>query len=270
MVDVARALTGWTLADPQEGGSFVFRPELHDADPKTVLGHALLPGRGIEDGEAVLDLVARHPSTARFIARKLCVRFVGDAPPPALVARAAATFRASDGDIAATLATVLHSPEFYARAAYRAKVKTPFELVVSGLRALNAAPDTTGRTAGQVARLGEPFFGRLTPDGWPETGAPWLASGSLLDRVNFGVQLGSGRVPGASLERWSPGWTLAFAPAPQQVDGVVRLLLGGDVAPATRAQLLGPAPVLDSTRRAPMPLAPLVGLALGTPEFQRR
>ncbi|GJG88200.1 hypothetical protein tb265_33810 [Gemmatimonadetes bacterium T265] len=267
--DVARALTGWTLATPQEGGGFVFRPELHDAEPKLVLGRRLPPGRGVEDGEEVLDVVAQHPSTARFIARKLCVRFVGDAPPPALVARAAATFRSSDGDVAATLGTILHSPEFYSRQTYRAKVKTPFELVVSGLRALNATPDTTGRSAAQVARLGEPFFGRLTPDGWPETGEPWLASGSLLDRVNFGLQLGAGRFPGASLDRWSPGWTLAFEQPSRQVDGVVRLLLGGDVAPATRAQLLGPA-APDSVRAAPLPLASLVGLALGTPEFQRR
>ena len=270
VIAVARALTGWTLTDPQDGGGFVFRPELHDAEPKAVLGHMLPAGRGVEDGEAVLDIVARHPSTARFLARKLCVRLVADTPPPALVARAAATFRASDGDIAATLATILHSPEFYARRAFRAKVKSPLEFVVSGLRAMNAAPDTTARSAGQVGRLGEPFFGRLTPDGWPETGASWLATGSLLDRLNFGVLLGSGRVPGASLDRWSPGWTLAFEPASRQVDGVVRLLLGGDVAPATRAQLLGPAPAADSARRAPLPLGPLIGLALGTPEFQRR
>ncbi len=268
VIAVARALTGWTLAGADEGGGFVFRPEWHDAEPKTVLGHALPGGRGEADGEAVLDLLARHPSTARFIARKLCVRFVGDAPPPALVARAAATFRATDGDIAATLGTILHSRDFFSRQAYRAKVKSPFELVVSGLRALNATPDTTGRSAGQVARLGEPFFGRLTPDGWPETGAPWLASGSLLDRVNFGVQLGAGRFPGASLDRWSPGWTLAYEPPARQVDAVVRLLLGGEAAPATRAQLLGPG--TDSARAAPMPLGPLVGLAMGTPEFQRR
>ena len=270
VIDVARALTGWTLADAQQGGGFVFRPELHDAEAKTVLGHHLRAGRGVEDGEEVLDIVARQPSTARFIARKLCVRFVGDAPPAAVVARAAATFRTSDGDLAATLGTILHSPEFFAASAYRAKVKTPFELVVSGLRALNATPDTSGRTAGQVARLGEPFFGRLTPDGWPETGAPWLASGSLLDRVNFGVQLGGGRFPGASLDRWSPGWTLAFERPAQQVDGIVRVLLGADVAPATRAALLGPAAGPDSARVAPLPLGPLVGIALGTPEFQRR
>ncbi|HEY0779368.1 MAG TPA: DUF1800 domain-containing protein [Gemmatirosa sp.] len=270
VIGVARALTGWTLADATQGGGFVFRPELHDAEAKTVLGHQLPAGRGVEDGEEVLDIVARHPSTARFIARKLCVRFVGDTPPDALVARAAATFRASDGDIAATLGTILHSREFFSRQAFRAKVKTPFELVVSGFRALNATPDTTGRSAGQVARLGEPFFGHLTPEGWPETGEPWLASGSLLDRVNFGVQLGGGRFPGASLDRWSPGWTLAFERPAQQVDGVVRLLLGADVAPATRATLLGPAVGPDSARAAPLPLGPLVGLALGTPEFQRR
>jgi uncharacterized protein (DUF1800 family) len=100
------------------------------------------------------------------------VRFVSDSPPPALVDRAAATFRRTDGDIRATLAELLHSPEFFSRAAYRAKVKTPFELVASAARALGAAPDTTPRTAQLVARLGQPLYGRQSPDGWRTRARP--------------------------------------------------------------------------------------------------
>src|SRR5439155_18566637 len=124
VIEVARALTGWTLV-PREG-AFVFRPEMHDAGEKVVLGHRLPAGRGIEDGERVLDIVARHPSTARFITTKLARRFVSDSAPPALVDRCAWVFARSDGDIRETVRCVVTSPEFFSRAAYRAKVKTPF------------------------------------------------------------------------------------------------------------------------------------------------
>ena len=126
-------------------------------------------GRGIEDGEQVLDILARHPSTAKFIARKLAVRFVSDQPPQALVDRAAATFTRTDGDIREVVRTIVTSPEFFSKAAFRSKVKSPFEVVVSTLRALDAAPDATPRTAQLVARLGQPIFGHQAPNGWPET-----------------------------------------------------------------------------------------------------
>src|SRR6185503_9950911 len=129
VMEVARALTGWTLN--QREGSFVFRPEMHDAAEKVVLGHRLSAGRGEEDGEAVLDIVSRHPSTARYITTKLVRRFVSDSAPPALVDRCAARFRSTEGDIRETVRCVVTSPEFFSRSAYRAKVKTPFEVVAS-------------------------------------------------------------------------------------------------------------------------------------------
>ena len=173
VIEVARALTGWTM-NPRQGGEFIFRPEIHDADAKTVLGHRLAAGRGIEDGEEVLDILARSPATARFIARKLAIRFVSDDPPPALVDRAARTFLATDGDIREMVRTIVTSPEFFSRSAYRAKVKSPFELVASALRVARRAPDTTPRTAQIVAFLGEPIFGHQAPNGWPETGDAWM------------------------------------------------------------------------------------------------
>src|SRR5687768_316937 len=134
IVNVARALTGWTLEQPRRSGGFVFRPAMHDAGEKAVLGQRLAAGRGIEDGEQVLDIVSTHPSTARFIATKLARRFVSDDPPASLVDRAAETFRRTDGDIREVVRTLVTSQEFFASAAYRAKVKSPFELVVSALR----------------------------------------------------------------------------------------------------------------------------------------
>jgi uncharacterized protein (DUF1800 family) len=260
VINVARALTGWSIERPRENrqdrqdqsdsSGFVFHPQLHDAGPKVVLGHPLAEGRGIEDGEEVLDMLARSPSTAHFIATKLCRRFVSDSPPPALVERAAATFTRTDGDIRKVLWTILTSPEFFSRAAYRTKVKSPFELVVSALRAMNAEPDTTQRTAQLIARMGEPIFGHQAPNGYPETGESWMNTGAILNRINFGLAVAANRVPGATLNHWPGAAALAAAPRAVQVDTVVNDILGGSVSPDTRAILMsGDHPLLSALTR---------------------
>ena len=238
VINVARALTGWSIARPPEGSGFRFRPRFHDAASKVVLGHTLPAGRGIEDGEDVLDIVAHHPSTARFISLKLCQRFVGDAPSPELVNRAAATFTRTDGDIRQVMWTIVTSPEFYAHSAYRSKVKSPFEVVVSAMRAMDAAPDSTPKTAEIIARMGEPIFGHQAPNGYPETGESWMNTGAILNRINFGLNVAAQRVPGASIDRWPDARTLITASRTAQVDGVVAAILGGDASPDTRAILL--------------------------------
>jgi len=233
VIEVARALTGWTM-NPRQNAEFVFRPAIHDAGAKVVLGHRLPAGRGIEDGEEVLDILARDPHTAHFIARKLAVRFVSDDPPEALVERAARTFLKTDGDIRETVRTIVTSPEFFSRAAYRSKVKSPFELVASSLRALGARPDTSMRSAQVVAFLGQPIFGHRDPNGWPETGDAWMNSGAILNRINFGAALAAGRLPNASVQQWSEAERLSAAPRDEQVDAVVDAFLGGHVSPDTR------------------------------------
>jgi uncharacterized protein (DUF1800 family) len=237
VIEVARALTGWTM-NPQQGAEFVFRPAIHDAGEKVVLGHVLPAGRGIEDGEEVLDILARDPHTARFIARKLAVRFVSDTPPQALVDRAAQTYMKTDGDIREVVRTIVTSPEFFGRAAYRSKVKSPFELVASALRAVGAAPDTTARSAQLVAYLGQPIFGHQAPNGWPETGESWMNTGAILNRINFGMALAAGRLPGASVAQWADAERLRDAPREQQVDAVIGAFLGGRASPDTRDILL--------------------------------
>ena len=194
VIEVARALTGWSI-DPQRG-AFVFRPVVHDAEAKTVLGVKLSAGRGIEDGEQVLDILAAHPSTARYITRKLAVRFVSDTAPKALVDRCAAEFTRTGGDIRETLRCVVTSPEFFSQAAVGAKVKTPFEFVASALRATGSKPDMSARGAQALTRLGQPIFGRQTPDGWPDRAGDWMNAGAMMNRVNFATQLASGRMPG--------------------------------------------------------------------------
>jgi uncharacterized protein (DUF1800 family) len=276
VINVARAFTGWSI--DRQTGTFVFRPAVHDAEAKVALGHTLPAGRGMQDGEDVLDIVAHSPATAHFIARKLCVRFVSDSPPPALVDRATETFTKTDGDIRQVVWTIVTSPEFFSRAAYRSKVKTPFEVVVSATRALDAAPDSTPRTAQMIARLGEPIFGHQAPNGYAETGESWINTGAILSRINFGLAVAADRVPGASVERWPVAVQLASLPRDAQVDGVIAALLGGDASPDTRRILLsGNHPFLAAARAdssamqaEPQGFAQIVGLAIGAPEFQRR
>ena len=303
VVEVARALTGWSVNQPRQGEGFVFRAQAHDAGPKTVLGNRLRAGRGIEDGEDVLDIVSRHPSTAMFISRKLAVRFVSDEPPDDLVERAAAVFTRTNGDIREVVKVIVTSREFFARSAYRAKVKSPFELTVSALRALGAQADTTPFTAGLVGRLGQQLYGHQAPNGWPETGAAWINTGAILNRINLGILIASGRVPGGRLRDWPAFRSLVRAPRDSQVNVVIESFLAGRASPETREiQASGNNPLMaraesDSTMLNPDPpmdpgidgrqgrggrggglqrlpqltgLPQVIGLALGSPEFQRR
>ena len=280
VTEAARILTGWSIQQPNERATFQFNPMLHDAGAKAVMGTRYVPGQGVAEGERLLDQLARHPATATFIARKLAQRFVSDTPPAALVERAAATFRRTGGNIREVVRTIVTSEEFFASAAWHAKVKSPFEVVVSALRAMDAGADTTVRSAAIVARLGQGIYQHQAPNGWPETGDGWINTGAILGRVNFGVALASGSVPGVSVRRWPPYAALDTMPREQQVDGVVRALLGGEVSADMRAVLLsGTHPLLDKSaqpdpgraaRTTQAGLAQMIGLAIGSPEFQRR
>ena len=272
VIDVARAFTGWTIRVPAGGGGFVFRPEMHDAGEKVVLGQRLRANRGMEDGEQVLDILARHPSTARHIARKVAIRLVSDTPSPALIDRAAATYLRSDGDIREVVRAIVTSNEFNSRSAYRHKVKSPFEVVVSAMRAMNAAPDATPRTAQAIAFLGQPVYGHQAPNGYPETGEAWMNAGAILNRINFGIGVASGRLPGVTMNAIPGLDSLRNVSREEQVDAIARLLLGGAISPETRAVLLsGENPLLQGAQAPRLGgIAQIVGLALGSPEFQRR
>lgn len=271
VIEVARALTGWSMAFNQ-GGGFVFRPEAHDADEKTILGKKFPAGRGQDEGEAVLDLVARHPATARFITTKLARHFIADDPPASVVDRCSQVFATTDGDIRQTLKCVITGPEFFSRAAYRSKVKTPFQVVASAMRAVNAVPDQTPRSAQASAQLGQPIFGRQTPDGWPDRAEAWMNTGAILGRINFGFLVAGQRVPGMTMGTVPELEQLRAASRDAQVEGVVRLLFGGQVSPDTREVLRnGENPLAGKAERPQLNgLSQVLGLALGAPEFQRR
>jgi uncharacterized protein (DUF1800 family) len=268
--EVARALTGWTI-DLRQGGGFVFRPEAHDAGAKVILGQQFPAGRGEEEGERVLDIVAHSPSTARFITTKLARYFISDEPPQSVIDRCSAVFAKTDGDIRSTVGCVITGPEFFSRAAYRAKVKTPFQVVASAMRAMNAMPDQTPRSVQTVAQLGQPIFGHQTPEGWPDRAEAWMNSGAILSRINFGLQMASERVPGVTFDRVAEIDALKGAPHDTQVDGVVKLFFGGQASTDTRQVLQsGENPLATERKNQLGGLQQIVGLALGAPEFQRR
>jgi uncharacterized protein (DUF1800 family) len=237
VVDVARCFTGWTMGDPHDGLGFAFKPSLHDRGAKRVLGHAIRAGRGVEDGEQVLDILARHPSTATFIATKLARRFVADDPPKSVVDRAAKTFRRTDGDLREVMRTILTSPELW-RSPPREKMKSPFEYVTSALRATDADIRTTGPFVGAIAGMGEPLYQSQPPTGYAERSSAWINTGALVNRLNFAQRLGANGLgaatidparAGAALERVRPDVT-----SDQRVPAIRLALLIGSPGFQTR------------------------------------
>jgi len=243
VTEVARAFTGWTIQNPRLGGGFTFNPRLHDPGQKVVLGHVIKAGGGESDGEQVLDILAREPATARFIATKLARRFVSDTPPPALIDRAAARFRATDGDVREVVRTILTSNEFRAPESYRAKVKTPFEFVVSAVRAVGADVQEAQPLVRQLQQLGMPLYQCQPPTGYKDTADAWVNTGALVNRMNFALTLAGNKLRGISV---------ASLPTADEI-------LAGDLSESTRATI---AKATDPQQVA--------ALTLGAPEFQRR
>jgi uncharacterized protein (DUF1800 family) len=331
--EVARAFTGWTITDPRgyrnaanvtgrddqmrnrqerqlglpadtPSGKFVFLNQIHDQGAKTILGQTVNEG-GINDGLKVIDLLAHHPSTAKFIARKLAVKFVNDNPSDAFVARIADAFTKSDGDIKATLRAMFTDPEFYAPENYRTKIKTPFEVVVSGIRTIGA--DTNGMAIQQMlGKMGEALYNWQAPTGYPDTAEDWVNTGALLERMNFAVALASNRIPGTKVNLDKLG--SVSTDKTKLLDNYVAVMLNGEVSEATKASLLKqleqplPEPSMGNDNSMAMenvamqrPNGPpqggirgqgqqarllppsgnpevfkVVGLILGSPEFQRQ
>jgi uncharacterized protein (DUF1800 family) len=199
--EVARCFTGWTIYKTNDVGLFMFDPSQHDDGEKFVLGHRIPRGGGVADGEMVLDILATHPATAHFIATKLARMLISDDPPESVVRRAAAVFLATNGSIAATVRAIVTSREFADPHTYAAKVKSPFEYAVSAVRSLGADTDGGKPMLDWIARMGEPIFGRVTPDGYPDRAAAWLSSGTLLARMNFAIALANNNIEGTGYRR---------------------------------------------------------------------
>jgi len=272
VTEVARVLTGWTLKQPKEGGGFTFEERMHEPGDKFVLGHRIKPS-GEKEGREVLHILARHPSTAKFISTKLAMRFVSDNPPPALVDRMTQTFLKKNGDIREVLKTMLQSPEFWAPDSYRAKVKTPLEFVVSAVRASGAEVSDALPLARQLQTMGMQLYGMQPPTGYSMKADAWVNSSALLGRMNFALALTAGKLKGVQVDSdhllgttGLPGDTQAT------LASLEASLLAGDVSRQTHdtivAQMNNSKP--GETKTAPPGTSTIAGLLLGSPEFQRR
>jgi uncharacterized protein (DUF1800 family) len=265
VIEVARIFTGWGIKRPQEGADFEFHDWAHDRGEKRVLGVRFPEGHGRDEAIRLLKLLANAPATMHHVGGALCQRFVNDDPPDGCVDDAVAAWKRSHGNMREVLRAIVRGADFWAAPNRRAKVKTPLEFVVSAARAVRAEPDTTPRLAQVVARLGEPLFRHVAPDGYPEREAAWVNSGALLDRMNAAVALAAGKLPGVvvNLDSIVP----ATADPERLIAAADRAVLGGAMSDHTkrviREQL---ADVPDPTQARAL----VVGLTLGGPEFQKQ
>ena len=295
--EVARCFTGWTIRKPNEEGTFMFNPTWHDNGEKIVLGQKIPAGGGIADAEKVLDILAKHPSTARFIATKLARRFFGDNPPKLVVSQAAQVFLKTDGSIRETVRSIITSPQFLAPVAYQTKVKSPFEFVVSSLRILDAETDANRPLLDWITKMGQPIFGHITPEGYPDQSDEWLSSGSLLVRFNFANALATNKIKGTKIEIPKILGETAPDDSSAVVERLTNLVLANEITPRTREEVLKIAggavtaenkPIEEKTiansppvqTAPPKPKTPsvkpldtvaqLLTLVIGSPEFQRK
>jgi len=224
VTQAARVLTGWTVYPMGEygkavgeklnrmgddkmekqgfvhEGDFLFAANRHDRGEKVVMGKHFGPDKGYDEGMQLLDMLAHHASTARFISRKIAVRFVSDNPPSTLIDKMTKTFLDKDGDIREVLTTMVSSPEFWNTAAIREKTKSPFELAIGAVRSLRAKIDQPVQLYNWVTRMGEKMYFYQAPTGFPDKGQYWINTGSLLNRMNFGLALATGRIPGVTFD----------------------------------------------------------------------
>jgi uncharacterized protein (DUF1800 family) len=256
VIGVARAFTGWTILEPNRRGEFRFDPGMHDRQEKIVLGRTIPRDGGESDGVAVIDALARHPSTAMFVSKKLAQRFVADDPPAALVERMARTFLDTGGDLRALYETLLLSREMMSEGAWQSKLKSPLEVVVSSLRALDAEVTDTTAIAQWIADLGQPLYEKLEPTGYPNVSDQWVSTASLLGRLNFAAALSAGRVAGVEIDpppfdaadaAGAATRLLGFAPPAATVSAIERGMTGQQLSAEAFAAVV-----------------------LASPEFQRR
>jgi uncharacterized protein (DUF1800 family) len=265
VIEVARILTGWSIRRPAQGGQFQFNDWAHDYGAKTVRGVYFPAGRGIDEGMRLLHLLAIDPATMRHVSHRLCARFVADDPPDGCVDEAVRAWRTSDGDMRAVLQAIFRSPDFWAPQAFRAKVKTPLEFMVSAVRAVGGDPDTVPRLAQMVTLLGQPLYLEPSPAGYPESQEEWVNSGALLHRMNAAMALAAGRLPGVRVAL--EGLVPRTSDPDSLIDAVDTRLLGGLLSAHTRDVLRQQ---LADIRNPDTARTLVIGLALGGPEFQRQ
>ncbi len=258
VTEVARCLTGWTIKRNGEQAEFFFNERMHDNGDKVVLG-TKISGGGKKDGEKVLELLMKHPSTAKFIATKLVRHFVSDQPPQSLVDRVAATFTKTNGDIKSMLKTIFTSQEFFDKDNYQSKVKSPLALVVSALRTTDADTNVSVPILMALNRMGQPLFLCQPPTGYGDTAEKWVNTASLVERLNFGIALSEGRIPGTTANVLRNNNS-------ESLEQLIQLVIHGQIADPTRKAL---EQELNGKSFSSDKSSKLMGLLLGSPEFQK-
>ncbi len=286
VTEVAKVFTGWTLDQPRRGGDFRFEPRMHEPGDKIVFGHRIKQS-GEEEGLEVLHLLAHNPKTARFISQKLAMRFVSDDPPAALVDRMTQTFLKKDGDIREVLRTMFKSPEFWSPEAYRAKVKTPLEFVVSAVRASGGEVEDARALVGTLNNMGMMPYGMMPPTGYSMKASTWVNSSALLARMNFALALAAGKIRGVKVDSANllagtgtgAGRGIGGEDPAETQETLANLensLLAGDISRQTHDTISKRLedPMISQRRlddpKRPPNVAAITGLILGSPEFQRR
>ena len=283
VLNVARCFTGWTISQPVQGGTFMFRPWAHDTGTKKVLNLTIQEHGGVNDGIRVIEMLSRHPSTARFIAGKLCKRFVSDSPPPKLVEKLAQVFLETDGNIADVLRTLFKSNDFNSATAFRSKIKSPLELAASAIRALDGDTDGAPALHEWLRRMGEPLYQCQPPTGYGEATSAKMNTGVFLNRVSFLAALANNQIPGTSFASASLSVT-SLPSQPDQLQGTLTsAVLKTDASEATRKAILAgltetasapegsPRTSAQTARASTNPqVARLLSLLLASSEFQRR
>ncbi len=275
VIEMAECLTGWTIRAPRKSPEFFFNGRIHGDEKKVVMGHTFHYG-GMKDGEKALEMLASDPHTAQHISLELAQYFVSDNPPQSLVERMTQEWESSGGNIRSVLRTMIYSPEFWSTEAYRAKVKTPFELVASTARALNVDVEVSLPLVQWVGRMGEPLFQCQPPTGYSDAVETWVNSGTLLNRLNFALAFGTDHMGGVEVNLESMFGAGAASDPQSALSDALGTFLDDQVASGTRktleAQLSDPrilqAKLDDSVKHVNEGL--IAGLVLGAPEFQRR
>ena len=275
VIQMAECLTGWTIHEPRKDPQFFFDEQIHDQAKKVVMGRTFNYG-GEKDGEEALKMLASQPATAHFISAELARHFVSDNPPASLIHRMAKSFTSSNGDIRTVLRTMIYSPEFWSKDAYRAKVKTPFELVASTSRALNAESTITLPLSQWVGRIGEPLYLCQPPTGYSDKAETWVNTGALLNRLNFALAFAGDKMGGATVDLNPMLGEEASKDPNAALARSIQIFLDGQITPSTQATLearLKDPQILQARLDDPVKQVNqglIVGLVLGTPEFQRR
>jgi uncharacterized protein (DUF1800 family) len=275
VIAMAECLTGWTVHEPRKDPEFFFDERIHAQGKKIVMGRTFDYG-GMKDAEEALKFLANHPSTGIFLSRELARHFVSDNPPLSLIDRMADNFAETGGDIRSLLKTMIYSPEFWSKEAYRAKVKTPFELVASTARALEADVAVGLPLAQWVGRMGEPLYLCQPPTGYSDKAETWVNTGALLNRLNFALAFASDKMAGATVNLKELLGADALREPNAALGRSIELFLGGQVSPTTRQTLesrLSDPQILQARLDDPMKQVNeglVAGLVLGAPEFQRR